>query len=186
MLMSLFLIFAYAVKVVSSLVTTTFWGFFLPFPPSRGMFCCYFCSLSLLGFFQSDSPSLAFCCLCHPRWCWKMMSPFHTLSYGKNWKFASHFLSLRAGSFLSVSLEIKLFFSDSSDSCLFLCSDPIPASCSSGWSNPKQKKSSFFLPDSKICRDTDCRLERYQMQLIGWGLRGIFAYYFRSLVAFLL
>ncbi|XP_016153621.1 PREDICTED: histone RNA hairpin-binding protein-like isoform X2 [Ficedula albicollis] len=54
-----------------------------------------------------------------------------------------------------------------------ITSDPIPASCSSGWSTPKEKKSSFFLPDTRTCRDADCRLERYQMQLISWGLRGI-------------
>ncbi|XP_071413207.1 uncharacterized protein [Pithys albifrons albifrons] len=41
-----------------------------------------------------------------------------------------------------------------------ITSDPIPASCSSGWNSPKQKKSNFFLPDSKTCRDTDCKLER--------------------------
>ncbi|XP_075608807.1 uncharacterized protein LOC104638781 isoform X1 [Balearica regulorum gibbericeps] len=46
---------------------------------------------------------------------------------------------------------------------LVLCSDPIPASCSSGWNNQKQKKTNFFLPDSKTCRDTDCRLERLKL-----------------------
>uniref|UniRef100_A0A8C0ZKR3 Histone RNA hairpin-binding protein RNA-binding domain-containing protein n=1 Tax=Cyanistes caeruleus TaxID=156563 RepID=A0A8C0ZKR3_CYACU len=40
-----------------------------------------------------------------------------------------------------------------------ITSDPIPASCSSGWNTPSQKLSSFFLPDSKPCRDADCRLE---------------------------
>ncbi|XP_017583246.1 PREDICTED: uncharacterized protein LOC108445083 isoform X2 [Corvus brachyrhynchos] len=44
-----------------------------------------------------------------------------------------------------------------------ITSDPIPASCSSGWNNPKQRKSSFFLPDSKTCRDADCRLERLKL-----------------------
>ncbi|XP_036238368.1 uncharacterized protein LOC118686316 isoform X4 [Molothrus ater] len=39
----------------------------------------------------------------------------------------------------------------------------IPASCSSVWNNPKQKKSSFFLPDSKTCRDADFRLERLKL-----------------------
>ncbi|XP_051654583.1 uncharacterized protein LOC127476113 [Manacus candei] len=44
-----------------------------------------------------------------------------------------------------------------------ITSDPIPAGCSSGLNNPKQKKSNFFLPDSKTCRDTDCRLERLKL-----------------------
>ncbi|XP_055553989.1 histone RNA hairpin-binding protein-like [Falco cherrug] len=44
-----------------------------------------------------------------------------------------------------------------------ITSDPIPASCSSGWNNQKQKKTNFILPDSKICRDTDCRLERLKL-----------------------
>ncbi|XP_032917076.1 histone RNA hairpin-binding protein-like isoform X1 [Catharus ustulatus] len=44
-----------------------------------------------------------------------------------------------------------------------ITSDPIPASCSSGWNTPKHKKSSFFLPDSKTCRDADCRLERLKL-----------------------
>ncbi|XP_062350109.1 histone RNA hairpin-binding protein-like isoform X2 [Cinclus cinclus] len=44
-----------------------------------------------------------------------------------------------------------------------ITSDMIPASCSSGWDSPKQKKSSFFLPDSKSCRDADCRLERLKL-----------------------
>ncbi|XP_061301169.1 uncharacterized protein LOC133264989 [Pezoporus flaviventris] len=42
-------------------------------------------------------------------------------------------------------------------------SDPIPASCSSGWNNQKQKNPNFFLPDSKTWRDTDCRLERLKL-----------------------
>ncbi|XP_064007615.1 uncharacterized protein LOC135179568 isoform X2 [Pogoniulus pusillus] len=41
--------------------------------------------------------------------------------------------------------------------------DPLPASCSSGWNNQKQKTPSFFLPDSKTWRDTDCRLERLKL-----------------------
>ncbi|XP_023781430.1 uncharacterized protein LOC111928272 [Cyanistes caeruleus] len=44
-----------------------------------------------------------------------------------------------------------------------ITSDPIPASCSSGWNTPSQKLSSFFLPDSKPCRDADCRLERLKL-----------------------
>ncbi|XP_065490393.1 histone RNA hairpin-binding protein-like isoform X2 [Caloenas nicobarica] len=44
-----------------------------------------------------------------------------------------------------------------------ITSDPIPASCSSGWNNQKQKKNNFFLPDSKTCRDTDFRLERLKL-----------------------
>ncbi|KAM6077129.1 E3 ubiquitin-protein ligase TM129 isoform 3-T3 [Chlamydotis macqueenii] len=44
-----------------------------------------------------------------------------------------------------------------------ITSDPIPASCSSGWNNQKQKKNNFFLPDSRTCRDTDCRLERLKL-----------------------
>ncbi|XP_059327118.1 histone RNA hairpin-binding protein-like isoform X2 [Ammospiza nelsoni] len=54
-----------------------------------------------------------------------------------------------------------------------ITSDLIPASCSVVWSNPKQKKPSFFLPDSKTCRDANFRLERYQRQLISWGFRGL-------------
>ncbi|XP_075355698.1 uncharacterized protein LOC142408879 isoform X1 [Mycteria americana] len=46
---------------------------------------------------------------------------------------------------------------------LEITSDPIPASCSSGWNNQKQKNTNFFLPDSKTCRDTDCRLERLKL-----------------------
>ncbi|XP_064274999.1 uncharacterized protein LOC135299624 isoform X2 [Passer domesticus] len=42
-------------------------------------------------------------------------------------------------------------------------SDSIPASCSSAWNNPKQRKSSFFLPDSKTCRDADFNLERLKL-----------------------
>ncbi|XP_014822197.1 PREDICTED: uncharacterized protein LOC106902883 [Calidris pugnax] len=44
-----------------------------------------------------------------------------------------------------------------------ITSDPMPASCSSGWNNQKQKNTSFFLPDSKTWRDTDCRLERLKL-----------------------
>ncbi|XP_049688791.1 histone RNA hairpin-binding protein-like isoform X2 [Accipiter gentilis] len=44
-----------------------------------------------------------------------------------------------------------------------ITSDPIPASCCSGWNNQKQKKNNFFLPDSKTCRDADCRLERLKL-----------------------
>ncbi|XP_054060254.1 uncharacterized protein LOC128910705 isoform X3 [Rissa tridactyla] len=44
-----------------------------------------------------------------------------------------------------------------------ITSDPVPASCSSGWNNQKQKKPSCFLPDSKTWRDTDCRLERLKL-----------------------
>ncbi|KAK2541096.1 hypothetical protein Q9966_004256 [Columba livia] len=40
--------------------------------------------------------------------------------------------------------------------------DSIPASCSSGWNNQKQKND-FFLPDSNTCRDTDFRLERLKL-----------------------
>uniref|UniRef100_A0A8B9T891 Histone RNA hairpin-binding protein RNA-binding domain-containing protein n=2 Tax=Anas platyrhynchos TaxID=8839 RepID=A0A8B9T891_ANAPL len=47
-----------------------------------------------------------------------------------------------------------------------ITSDLIPASCSSGWNAQKQKNTSIFLPDSKTFRDSDCRLERYKMQLI--------------------
>ncbi|KAM9580524.1 uncharacterized protein ACIB01_012594 isoform 1-T3 [Guaruba guarouba] len=48
-------------------------------------------------------------------------------------------------------------------SYLSSCSEPIPASCSSGWKNQKQKTPNFFLPDSKTWRDTDCRLERLKL-----------------------
>ncbi|XP_074678021.1 E3 ubiquitin-protein ligase TM129 isoform X3 [Strix aluco] len=44
-----------------------------------------------------------------------------------------------------------------------ITSDPISASCSSGWNNQKQKKPNFFLPDSKTCKDTDFRLERLKL-----------------------
>ncbi|XP_077638836.1 uncharacterized protein LOC110473273 isoform X2 [Lonchura striata] len=44
-----------------------------------------------------------------------------------------------------------------------ITSDSIPPSCASGWNHPKQKKSSFFLPDSKTWRDTDFRLERLKL-----------------------
>ncbi|OPJ70811.1 hypothetical protein AV530_017177 [Patagioenas fasciata monilis] len=44
-----------------------------------------------------------------------------------------------------------------------ITSDPIPASCSSGWNNQKQEKNNFFLPDSNTCRDTDFRLERLKL-----------------------
>ncbi|XP_075276475.1 uncharacterized protein LOC142361390 isoform X2 [Opisthocomus hoazin] len=44
-----------------------------------------------------------------------------------------------------------------------ITSDLIPASCSSGWNDQKQKKPNFFLPDSKTYRDTDCRLERLKL-----------------------
>ncbi|XP_051473908.1 uncharacterized protein LOC127384049 isoform X2 [Apus apus] len=43
-----------------------------------------------------------------------------------------------------------------------ITSDPLAASCSSGWNNQKQKKNNF-LPTSKTCRDTDCRLERLKL-----------------------
>ncbi|XP_064568019.1 uncharacterized protein LOC135447125 isoform X3 [Zonotrichia leucophrys gambelii] len=39
----------------------------------------------------------------------------------------------------------------------------IPASCSSVWNNPEQKKPSFFLPDRKTCRDANFRLERLKL-----------------------
>nr|XP_047937133.1 histone RNA hairpin-binding protein isoform X5 [Anser cygnoides] len=42
-------------------------------------------------------------------------------------------------------------------------SDLIPASCSSGWNDQKQKNTSIFLPDSKTFRDSDCRLERLKL-----------------------
>nr|XP_041571621.1 uncharacterized protein LOC105759233 [Taeniopygia guttata] len=44
-----------------------------------------------------------------------------------------------------------------------ITSDSIPPSYSSGWNNPKQKQSRFFLPDSKTWRDTDFRLERLKL-----------------------
>ncbi|XP_068044564.1 uncharacterized protein [Anomalospiza imberbis] len=44
-----------------------------------------------------------------------------------------------------------------------ITSDSILPSCSSGWNNPKQKKSSCFLPDSKTCRDTDFKLESLKL-----------------------
>ncbi|KAM9236195.1 uncharacterized protein RG961_001871 [Leptosomus discolor] len=48
-------------------------------------------------------------------------------------------------------------------SCLFLCSDPIPATCSSGRNSQEQRETNFFLPDSTTYRDTDCRLERLKL-----------------------
>lgn len=84
------------------------------------MFGCYFCSLSLLGFLQSDSPESNSSLLLLPLILEddEPLSP--SLSYGNQWHFkdvvpvlllASRVLSLGAESFLSVSLEIKLFCS---------------------------------------------------------------------------
>ncbi|XP_053921521.1 uncharacterized protein LOC104054952 [Cuculus canorus] len=44
-----------------------------------------------------------------------------------------------------------------------ITSDAIPASSSSGWSNQKQKKSTFFFSDSNSCRDADCTLDRLKL-----------------------
>lgn len=143
----------------------------------HGMFGCYFCSLSLVGFLPSDALESENSLLLLPLILEddEPLSP--SLSYGNHWHFkdlvpvlllASCFLSLGAESFLSVSLEIKLFCSWHND-YLFSCSDLIPASGSSGWNNQKQKKPSFFLPDSKTCKDTGCGLERYKMRLISQG-----------------
>ncbi|XP_067154424.1 uncharacterized protein [Apteryx mantelli] len=63
-------------------------------------------------------------------------------------------------------------------------SDQVPASCSSGWNDQKEKKSSL-LKDSKMCKDSDCRLERFKLcsSLLeghqseylerGWGSAGV-------------
>lgn len=104
-----------------------------------------------------------------PPWRCKMLSPFpcclmENNGTWQNWALwlllSSHLLWPGAENSLQ---KWSSFAADSySGSYFFLCSDPIPTSCSSGWNN--QNNTSIFLPDSKTCRDSDCQLERYKTQ----------------------